>query len=109
KEFVKGVQFPSSAIILDFPNTTGLSNRIDVNGTIYYTWRAAVWSDDYVFEPYIKFNEGSLLHMDTNGQLILIAEYHPNSTVYLTGNINHGSSHNPGNDDFGNLIYESAI
>lgn len=100
-----GDDFPLSIAHFEVPNSNVYTNRIDINGTLHYSRNCAI-IDQASMGTYVFFNSGSTLWMDTNGSNYLRAQYDPNSTIYLTGNVNAGSSHQAGYINYGNFIYD---
>ena len=86
------------------PATSGLGNRIDVNGTIQFRDGTLSPQAGNTGHEYIFFNSGSTFWLDRNGGNSPRATWNSNSTILVTGSTTTLPSINIGSSiDIGNL------
>ena len=90
------------------PGLTGLSNRIDVNGTIQVR-NNTLSPNPLTGQDYLFFNSGSTYWLDRNGGNSPRATWSTTSTILITGVTSSNPSINVGSiSDVGNLVYNCA-
>lgn len=89
------------------PGTTGLSNRVDVNGTIQLR-NGSLSPNPTTGQDYLFFNSGSTYWLDRNGGNVPKGTFSTTSTVKMTGVVNNPvPTINVGSvPEIGNLIFD---
>lgn len=89
------------------PSTPGLSNQLDINGTIIHGVNTAVPDFFGTGDEYVFFNSGSVFQLEMNtGADIPNVSWHANSTIKILGTRTSSVSLTE-SDEIGNLIYDS--
>ena len=88
------------------PTAAGLSNSLEINGTLYYGPNSKMPILTGNSPEYITFNDGALLDVNKNGDNIIRANYHPNSTVLIRGNRTAGTTISTNPPAIGNLVID---
>lgn len=87
------------------PGLTGLSNRLDVNGTIQFR-NNTLSPNPVTGQDYIYFNSGSTYWIDRNQGNSPRANWNANSTILVTGTTTVAPSINVGSiPEIGNLVF----
>lgn len=90
------------------PGLTGLTNRLDVNGTIQFR-NNTLCPNPSTGQDYIFFNSGSTYWLDRNGGNSPRATWNAASTIRVTGVTSSNPSINVGTiPEIGNLIFDCA-
>jgi hypothetical protein len=104
---ISGVTFPNGPTFT-LPGSTGLGNRIDINGTIVYKENMRTpTTGGGVGAEYLFFNNNSVLWFDRNGLDATIphANWDANATLLFTGITDAVPPINTASGEIGNLVF----